>query len=125
MQDFFFDLFARETKVIVGPLQQIDNSLLDLQINTNPNSAPSNNNNLTQKSGIIGYSDWQLSAPILNLNGDGFFRQENANSVFRKNENFCGAKISGVSCLQAKGAEKQRNVLKKNLVLKNLRFKTT
>lgn len=112
MQDFFFDLFARETKVIVGPLQQIDNSLLDLQINTNPNSAPSNNNNLTQKSGIIGYSDWQLSAPILNLNGDGFFRKKNANSVFRKNENFCEAKILGVSCLQAEGAEKQRNVLK-------------
>ena len=36
------------------------------------------------------------------------------------NENFCGAKISGVSCLQAEGAEKQRNVLKQNLVLKNL-----
>ena len=65
-------------------------------------------------------NDLDIESDVLTImtvqNVVGFFRQENANSVFRKNENFCGAKISGVSCLQAEGAEKQRNVLKQNSV---------
>ncbi len=77
VQDFFFGLFAREGKVIVGPLQQIDNSLLNLTINTseNSNNASADPNtfvNGTVKSG----GDYSIDMPSEVLNEDGLNNQE-------------------------------------------------
>jgi Ca2+-binding RTX toxin-like protein len=54
---------------------------------------------------------------------DGFFRQKNANSVFRKNETFAESKISGASSLRLSEASEKRNEARfsKNSVLKNLK----
>ncbi|GDX36469.1 hypothetical protein LBMAG18_09800 [Alphaproteobacteria bacterium] len=51
---------------------QIDNSFLNLDIRTNLTSNFLGNNNITQTGNIIGDGDWEVSAPINNLNGDGY-----------------------------------------------------
>ena len=77
VQDFFFGLFAREGEVIVGPLQQVDNSLLNLTITTSPDSNnatadPNTFTNGTVKSG----GDYSIDMPSDVLNEDGLNNQE-------------------------------------------------
>ncbi|GDX36470.1 hypothetical protein LBMAG18_09810 [Alphaproteobacteria bacterium] len=50
----------------------VDNSQLNLDIRTNLTSNFLGNNNITQTGNIIGDGDWEVSAPINNLNGDGY-----------------------------------------------------
>ncbi len=49
----------------------IDNSFLNLDIRTDLTKNFLSNNNITQTGNIIGDGDWEASAPINNLNGDG------------------------------------------------------
>ena len=50
----------------------INNSNLNIEINTNLTSGFAGNNDLTQTGNVIGDADWRASMPINIINGDGY-----------------------------------------------------